>query len=95
MQWVADHPRVFPRLMARVAAGGALAVQMPDNFDAEAHRLMRAVALRFPATESVREWFTHGTGFYYDVLAPLAERVELWATEYIHVMNGPEDIVEL
>jgi trans-aconitate 2-methyltransferase len=94
MQWVPDHPRLFPRLMSHVAPGGALAVQMPDNYDAEAHRLMRAVASRFPATDSVREWFTHGTGFYYDSLAPLSSRIDLWSTEYIHVMEGPENIVE-
>jgi trans-aconitate 2-methyltransferase len=94
MQWVPDHQSVFPRLMARVAAGGALAVQMPGNIDAEAHQLMREVASRFPGTEEVREWFTHGMEFYYDLLSPLAARVELWATEYIHVMDSPEDIVE-
>jgi trans-aconitate 2-methyltransferase len=55
---------------------------------------MREVASRFPGTEKVREWFTHGMEFYYDLLAPLAARVELWATEYVHVMDGPEDIVE-
>ena len=94
MQWVPEHSRVFPRLMARVMAGGALAVQMPGNYDAEAHRSMREVASRFPGTEKVREWFTHGMEFYYDLLAPLAAGVELWATEYVHVMDGPEDIVE-
>jgi trans-aconitate 2-methyltransferase len=94
MQWVPEHSSVFPRLMARVTAGGALAVQMPGNFDAEAHRSMREVASRFPGTDKVREWFTHRMEFYYDLLAPLAARVELWATEYVHVMDGPEDIVE-
>jgi trans-aconitate 2-methyltransferase len=94
MQWVPDHQSVFPRLMARVAPDGALAVQMPGNFEAEAHRLMRAVASRFPATNGVREWFAHGGEFYYDVLTPLAARVELWSTEYVHVMDAPEGIVE-
>jgi trans-aconitate 2-methyltransferase len=94
MQLVPDHPGVFPRLLTRVTPGGALAVQMPGNHDAEAHRLMRAVATRFPATENVREWFTHGIDFYYDSVAPLAARVDLWSTEYIHVMEGPEDVVE-
>src|ERR1035438_5341724 len=78
----------------RVTAGGALAVQVPGNYDAEAHRSMREVASRFPGTDKVREWFTHRMEFYYDLVAPLAARVELWATEYVHVMNGPEDIVD-
>jgi trans-aconitate 2-methyltransferase len=94
LQWVPDHPGLFPRLMARVAAGGALAIQMPGNYDAEAHRLMRVVASHFPGTENVGEWFTHGMEFYYDLLAPRATRVDLWATEYFHVMDGPEAIVE-
>ncbi len=94
MQWVPDHARIFPRLLAHVAPGGALAVQMPGNFEAEAHRLMRAVAAGFPAADGVREWFAHGAEFYYDVLTPLAARVELWSTEYVHVMDGPEGIVE-
>ena len=94
MQWVPDHQSAFPRLLARVAPGGALAIQMPANFEAEAHSLMRAVASNFLATASVREWFTHDTGLYYNSLAPLAARVDLWSTEYIHVMDGPEKIVE-
>lgn len=94
MQWVPDHAQVFPRLMSHVAPAGALAVQMPGNFEAEAHRLMRSVASGFPATGGVREWFAHGCEFYYDVLTPLAARVELWSTEYIHVMGGAEGIVE-
>ncbi len=94
MQWVPDHQSAFPGLLKHVAPGGALAVQMPANYEAEAHTLMRAVASKFPATRSVREWFIHDTGFYYDSLAPLAARVELWSTEYIHVMESPEGIVE-
>lgn len=94
MQWVPDHHRVFPRLLARVAMGGALAVQVPDNYHAEVHQLMRAVASRFPGIERVGEWFAHGKEVYYDLLAPRAARVDLWTTEYIHVMDGPEDIVE-
>ena len=60
MQWVPDHQSVFPRLMARVAPDGALAVQMPGNFEAEAHRLMRAVASRLSGdgwrSRMVRPW---------------------------------------
>ena len=53
LQWVPDHPRLFPKLLQRVAAGGALAVQMPGNWDSTAHNIMRNIAARFPATEQV------------------------------------------
>ena len=34
------------------------------------------------------------TQFYYDVLSPLAARLDIWTTEYIHIMKSPEAIVE-
>jgi trans-aconitate 2-methyltransferase len=94
LHWLHDHARLFPRLMSHVMEDGALAVQVPGNWDSAAHRLMRNIAAKFPATENAREWFTHDLGFYYDVLAAHSRRVDLWSTEYIHVMDGPEQIVE-
>jgi trans-aconitate 2-methyltransferase len=98
LQWVPDHEAAYPRLLAQVAPGGALAVQVPCNFDAEAHQAMRAVAAR-PAwqphfTGGIREWHVHPTSFYYDVLAPHAARLDIWVTEYQHVMSSPAAIVE-
>jgi trans-aconitate 2-methyltransferase len=99
MQWVEDHEATFPRLLGRAAPGGALAVQVPINYDGAAHRLMRELAAAarwrsaFPPT-GVREWHVHDAGFYYDALATHAARIDLWETEYVHVMAGPESIVE-
>jgi trans-aconitate 2-methyltransferase len=99
LQWVGDHARIYHQLFDRVAAGGALAAQMPGNFDGPAHRLMREVAksaewLSKFSSGSVREWHVHDLPFYYDVLAPLAVRVDLWETDYIHVFPSAENIVE-
>jgi len=32
--------------------------------------------------------------FYYDLLNPHASKLDLWETEYIHVMNNPAAILE-
>ena len=32
--------------------------------------------------------------FYYDTLAPAAARLDLWATEYLHILPDAEAIVE-
>lgn len=99
MQWVEDHEHVYPRLLARVASGGALAIQIPGNLDALPHRLMREVAASpawngwFPPGKA-REWHHHEMEFYYDVLAPAAARLDLWATEYLHILPDAEAIVE-
>lgn len=99
LQWVPDHEIVYPHLFAQVAPGGALAAQVPCNLDAPAHAAMRALAARadwrghFPR-EGVREWHVHPAAFYYDLLSPLAARLDLWETEYLHVLSGPAAIVE-
>jgi len=92
LQWVGDHAAVFPQLLSRVAAGGALAVQVPGNYQSAQHQLMRQVAGRFQL--QVREWHTHDLDFYYDALAPHASRLDLWATEYLHALPDIEAIVE-
>jgi len=98
LQWVPDHKRVLPRLFQQVKPGGALAFQVPVNIQATAHRLMREVAAT-PAWRShfpnnPREWFAHDTAFYYEVLASEAVRLDLWTTEYFHVLQSPDAIVE-
>jgi trans-aconitate 2-methyltransferase len=91
-QWVPDHLKAMCRLVEKLAPGGVLAVQMPDNTREPSHLAMEAVAERFgvggarmdlPAVEE-----------YYDALAPLCERVEVWHTIYNHPMNGPAAIAE-
>jgi trans-aconitate 2-methyltransferase len=99
LQWVPDHALLYPKLFARVAAGGALAVQVPGNWDAPAHRVMRELAAssgwhpHFPEG-AVREWHVHDTAFYYDMLASRASRLDLWETEYIHIMPDTNAIAE-
>ena len=46
------------------------------------------------AGAGVREWYVHEPEFYYDLLAPHAARLDLWVTDYIHVMDGAAGIVE-
>lgn len=99
LHWLPDHSTLFPQLLAHVASGGALAFQIPSSDDRPAYRLLREMAASiswrkwFP-TGRVRTWHAHQWEFYYDLLAPLASRVETWLTEYFHVMPNAETIVE-
>lgn len=90
LQWVGEHATVFPLLMRRVAVGGALAVQMPADVNASAHRIMREHFIG----GGVSEWFVHEPPFYYDLLARHARRIQVWTTEYLHVLPSVEAIVE-
>jgi trans-aconitate 2-methyltransferase len=99
LQWVGNHGSLLVDLFRRVAAGGALAVQMPDNFSAPAHQIMRELAAstewgKYLPISSVRERHVHDLTFYYNLLVPIVANVDLWATEYVHVMRDAEAIVE-
>jgi trans-aconitate 2-methyltransferase len=99
LQWVDDHAVMFPRLLSHVAPGGALAVQMPGNYDAPTHCLMRELAAsrawrdRFPAG-GIREWHVHDLATYHDIIASAAATVDLWETEYLHILADAAAIVE-
>ena len=92
-QWVPDHAGLLPALIAKLAAGGALAVQMPDNLGDPAHRLMRETAVAGPWSEKLvqaaqaraplaaAEW-------YYQLLRPLTHRTDIWRTTYYHSLAG-------
>ena len=45
LHWLDDHRRLLPRLVAQLAPGGVLAVQMPRNHDAPSHLLIEAAGL--------------------------------------------------
>ncbi len=98
LHWLPDHRSLFPRLFDSVAPGGVLAVQMPVNHGSPAHRRIREVA-------SQPRWAPRWTGDptrvdvstpdqYYDWLAPVARQVEVWETEYLHVLPDAAAIVE-
>jgi trans-aconitate 2-methyltransferase len=96
LQWVPDHATVFPALFAQLAPGGVLAVQMPYNQSEPSHRLMREVPEPFRAHIGNARALSRVSApeFYYDLLAPNAERIDIWQTRYEHVMADATAIVE-
>ncbi|MEF2071529.1 trans-aconitate 2-methyltransferase [Consotaella aegiceratis] len=98
LQWLPDHETLFPRLMERLAPGGVLAVQMPNNLDEPSHALMRETAADGPWADKLAQAAASRTrllsaGAYYDLLIPRAESVDIWQTTYQHRMDGPAAIV--
>jgi trans-aconitate 2-methyltransferase len=98
LQWVPDHAALVPRLFSLLAPGGVLAVQMPDNLDEPSHRAMGDVASQpafcaMSGKTGVRADLL-GVGGYYDLLAPLAQNVDVWRTAYQHPMASPGAIVD-
>ncbi len=96
-QWVPDHLAVLPRVLAQMAPGSALAVQMPDNLTEPTHQLMREIAASGPWAARLRSAARAALPpprIYYDALKPLAARVDIWHTAYNHVLADAGAVVE-
>jgi trans-aconitate 2-methyltransferase len=98
LHWVNNHERLFPALFGALAPGGVLAVQMPRNFAAPSHTSVTDVALGGPWRSRLEPILriapTSEPGFYYDLLAPHAAALDIWETEYLHVLEGERPVVE-
>lgn len=89
LHWLGDHGALMPRLTGRLTPGGVLAVQMPRQFHAVSHALIRHLAQRlFPALFNFDAYDVpvHPPDAYFALLSPLG-RVEVWETEYLQVLD--------
>ncbi|CAN5799654.1 trans-aconitate 2-methyltransferase [soil metagenome] len=97
LQWVPDHRTLYPRLASKLAPGGRLAIQTPDNLGEPAHKLALEVAADGPWAAkigAVEHPPRHGAQFYYELLQPHCTELDIWRTTYFHKLAGPAAIVE-
>jgi trans-aconitate 2-methyltransferase len=98
LQWVPDHLEVVQQWPGLLAPRGWLAFQLPGNFDQPTHAilldlvrserwapLLGHVALNRQARSPVE---------YLDLLAGAGCSVDAWETTYLHVLPGPDPVVE-
>jgi trans-aconitate 2-methyltransferase len=97
LQWLGDHADLLPRLLGQLTEGGVLAVQMPRNFDQPSHVLMRELAAerRFTARLAgvLRAEPVATPAWYYDLLAPMTALLDIWESEYLHVLEGDDPVL--
>ncbi|KWW99095.1 Trans-aconitate 2-methyltransferase [Carbonactinospora thermoautotrophica] len=91
-QWVPGHLDLLPRLVRAVRPGGWLAFQVPANFTAPSHEILRAIAAR---RALAIDWpNSHEPQEYLDALARLGCAVDVWETTYHHVLPGDDAVLE-
>jgi trans-aconitate 2-methyltransferase len=104
LHWVEGHSTLFPRLVAFLRAGGFLAVQMPLSWEGPSHRLMgETLANGGPGRnalgtaelrEAVARKWVEDPKVYYEVLAGCTRTLDIWETEYLHVLEGRDPVLE-
>lgn len=98
LHWVGGHDRLFPALLATLAPGGVLAVQMPRNFSAPSHiaiaEAVRSGPWRTKLEPLLRPAPVVEPAFYFDLLAPRAAALDIWETEYLQALEGDHPVKE-
>jgi trans-aconitate 2-methyltransferase len=99
IQWIPDHEGLLVKLSRLLNENGLLAVQLPLFWDMPLGRSIAHIAGQkrwTEATDSVKDLFTiNNYSFYYDHLSELFESIEIWQTDYMHVMKSHYSILEM
>ena len=98
LQWLPNHGTLIQRLFSFVASGGALAFQIPSGTFPTVRLLIHEISNDPAWTKrmvAARTALTmESPSFYYDTLADEATALDIWETEYNHVMDSPDAIVD-
>ncbi|MEJ0020925.1 MAG: methyltransferase domain-containing protein [Acetobacteraceae bacterium] len=98
LQWVDRHSELLPRLLALLAPGGVLAIQVPAMHEAPLRRVPVGLAAQEP-------WRAHLGGVvsapdilspaeYWDLLRPRVAALDIWQTTYMHALSGENAVLE-
>ena len=96
LQWVPSHRQLIPGWISALAPGGWFAMQVPGNFNAPSHALLRQVAARSPRAAELLPRL-RGVGAvgepaaYAALLARLDCEVDAWETTYQHILDPGGD----
>lgn len=97
IQWIPDHPKLLREMMSLLKDGGALAVQIPMNYDEPIHRIIleavKSEKWRGKFNDP-RHFYILSCGEYYDILAEISSDFSMWQTTYFHRMKSHSDIME-
>ncbi len=96
-QWSKDPLRLTVRLFRTLAPRGVLALQVPQNFDQPSHTEIRAAVESGPWAGTLRSARQYDAGFakaadYARALAPEGATLDIWTTEYLHRLEGPDPV---
>jgi len=96
LQWVPSHLDLLPRWLGALPPGAWFAMQVPGNFGAPSHTLVRELLAepRWTGRTEVRGGDTVAApARYAEVLTLKAAHVDAWETTYLHRLTGPDAVL--
>jgi len=99
IQWIPDHANLLKKFHNMLFDNGVLAVQIPLFWDMPLGKSIANIAenRRWKSeTQDVTSLFTiHDSSFYYDILSDLFHSIDIWETDYIHILDSQISILEM
>ncbi|MFF2651804.1 trans-aconitate 2-methyltransferase [Streptomyces sp. NPDC058045] len=99
LQWVPGHADAFAGWLDGLTPGGVLAFQVPGNFDAPSHTLMRDLAAEPRWRDRLGGVLRHADAVlepaaYLDRLTSLGAEADVWETTYLHLLPGEDPVLD-
>ncbi|WP_327177447.1 trans-aconitate 2-methyltransferase [Streptomyces sp. NBC_01335] len=100
LQWVPGHADRFPAWLDGLAPGGTLAFQVPSNFGAPSHVLMRELAEsprwrgRLGGLLRHEDAVLEPAAYYARLSAAGCVAVDVWETTYLQVLHGDDPVLD-
>ena len=99
LQWVPGHQDLLRRWAKQLDDGAWLAVQVPGNFSAPSHQLMRELAAGTQWADKLDGVLRHGDAVdepedYLGLLLEAGFESDVWETSYSQVLPGKDPVLE-
>jgi trans-aconitate 2-methyltransferase len=99
LQWVPGHRDLVADWARQLPADGWLAFQVPGNFGAPSHALMRSLAETPRWRDQLGDVLRHHDSVaepteYAQLLLELGLDVDAWETTYVHRLDGADPVLE-
>lgn len=98
IQWIPDQHALLRNLFGILNSGGIMAVQVPNTSEMPVYVELQKLVKKpkwegqFSSLSSMHS--VHEAGYFYDILCGITKDVELWVTDYHHIMGSHNDIVK-
>jgi trans-aconitate 2-methyltransferase len=99
LQWVPGHTELLSRWAGELNSNGWFAFQVPDNFSAPSHALMRELAESPQWSAKLAGVLRHADAVrpaqeYLLLLCAAGLRATAWQTNYLHLLPGEDPVLE-
>ncbi|WP_136610239.1 trans-aconitate 2-methyltransferase [Sinomonas albida] len=98
LQWVPGHQALMGRWLEQLAPGAWLAVQVPGNFGAPSHALLRELAESSQWERRLRGVLRHSDAVgepadYLELMLSAGWEADVWETTYLQLLTGEDPVL--